>query len=312
MSELSNIITKKQISYNTKLSYLIAIPCVNRSEKGAIDVIERTFESFEKSGMFQSHIKLTIMLFESGSKDTSYLNFLKKYNDYGSNGSNESNESNENNIKNYNIQIIYSSVALDGNSNTLRMFFHINKLPSNLYDFVIWMDDDVFVCKKFIENADIWIKNYSNFSLFSSLYVPYNSFIIPNKKYVQLANLPGFYGTCCTIFKPTIAKYVIPTWYDEHFEKFSYNPDTRFRDSLRKRFPKAIKICVSSPSLVQHMNIGSAIKHKKKVSIGHKTNNFIGEDVDPELYINDIYDKNNNININNNNIIYNINNNNII
>jgi len=281
MNELSSIITKKMISYDTKLRYLIAIPCVNRSEKGAIDVIERTFESFEKSGMFESHIQYTIMLFESGSKDVSYLDFIKKYDKVD-------------------IKIIYSSVALDGNSNTLRMFFHINKFPKNLYDYVIWMDDDVYVCKKFLENADIWIKNYSNFSLFSSLYVPYNSFVIPNKKYVQLANLPGFYGTCCTIFKPLIAKYVIPTWYNEHFEKFGYNPDTRFRDSLKNRFPKASKICVSSISLVQHMNIGSAIKHKTKVSIGHKAHNFVGEDNDPMLYINDIYCK---INNSNNNLI---------
>jgi len=267
---MNHIITKQKIPLSINLKYLIAIPCVNRAERNAINVIDKTFESFEKSGLFDSSIQFDIMLFESGSKDISYLNFIEeKYN------------------TKKNIHILTSNLSLNGNSNTLRMFFHISRLQVNTYDFVIWMDDDVYVCKKFLENADRWIKDYANYSLFSSLYVPYNSAQIPGQPLnVHLANLPGFYGTCCTIFKPLLAKYVLPHWYDQHFEKFEYNPDTRFRDGLRKQFPKAMYICVSYPSLVQHMNIGSAIKQKTKVYKGHKTKNFIGEENDPKYYEN--------------------------
>lgn len=278
MNRIDYFITKKRIPYEKKLKYLIAIPCVNREERNAINVIERTFEGFKKSGLFdETEIDVKIMLFESGSKNTSYLDFISTYN----------NNTNSNNTTN-NITIVYSKTPLNGNSNTLRMFNIINQLSDGAIDFVIWMDDDVFVCKNFMKNADIWIKNYANFSVFSSLYVPYDSFQIQNRKYVQLANLPGFYGTCCTIFKPRLSKFVIPNWYNEHYEKFNYNPDTRFRDNVRKQFPKAARICVSSPSLVQHMNIGSAIKQKTHVKQGHKCNNFIGEENDPQLYINDI------------------------
>ena len=265
-------ISQTKIPYDTKLKYLITIPCVNREERGAINVIERTFESFEKSGLFDSNIDIKIILFESGSKNTDYLHFINKY------------------IEKYPniIEIMYSSIPLNGNTNTLKMFYYINKLSKDSFNFIIWMDDDVFVCKNFIKNADIWIKNYANFSIFSSLYVPYNSFPIKDRKNVQLANLPGFYGTCCTIFKPELSRFVIPNWFNSHFEKFEYNPDTRFRDSVLNKFKMCRKMCVSYPSLVQHMNIGSAIKHKKKVNKGHKTNNFIGEDNDPEFYKNDI------------------------
>ncbi len=265
---LQYFINKQVIPKENKLRYLITIPCVNRAERNAINVIERTFESFKRSGMFESEIEFSIYLFESGSKDVSYLDFINEYN-----------------VRN-NIQIFKSELSLDGNSNTHRMFFYLNKLPLNTFDFVIWMDDDVFVCNKFLENADVWIKNYANFSLFSSLYVPYNSFPIKGRTNVQLANLPGFYGTCCTIFKPQLSKYVLPLWYNQHFEKFGYNPDTRFRDGLKQHFPLAKQICVSYPSLVQHMNIGSAIKQKTKVRQGHKTRTFIGEDVDPKFYDN--------------------------
>lgn len=264
---LKQFITNKSVPIETNLKYLITIPCVNREERNAINVIDKTFESFEKSGLFETNIFVHIVLFESGSHDCSYLHFLEKYKEK---------------YPSIIIQVIYSKYPLNGISNTLKMFKFISVLPNNLYDFILWMDDDVFVCKNFIKNADIWIKNYANYSLFSSLYVPYPSFTINNKKNIKLANLHGFYGTCCVIFKPLLSKYVIPYWYDEHFEKFSYNPDTRFRDALRKTFPRCTKICVSEPSLVQHMNIGSAIKQKKKVNQGHKCNNFM--DNDPLFY----------------------------
>jgi len=272
MSNINYYITKKKILYETNLKYLITIPCVNREERNAINVIEKTFEGFEKSGLFSSNINIDIILFESGSKNKEYLNFIDTYKKkYSINSKN-------------NIHIIHSNIPLNGVTNTFKMFVYLSRLPIKSYDFIIWMDDDIYVCKNFIKNADIWIKNYANFSIFSSLYVPYNSLLVQNKKYLQLSNLSEFYGTCCTIFKPSLSKNVIPNWYNPHFEKFEYNPDTRFRDSVKHRFPLAQKICVSFPSFVEHMNIGSAIRYKKEVKIGHKAKFFIGEDKDPELY----------------------------
>jgi hypothetical protein len=278
-------ITNYKILSHIKLNYLIAIPCVNREERNAINVIDKTFEGFEKSGLFSSNIKLTILLFESGSKDKSYLDFIEKYIEKYCF---IKDDSDINNIKysktNIDIKIIHSHLSLNGNSNTYRMFLYISKMQYNLFDFVIWMDDDIFVSKNFIKNADAWIKNYANFSLFSSLYVPYNTFPIKNYNHVEHANLPGFYGTCCTIFKPMLSLYVLPFWHDEHFEKFKYNPDARFRDCLRKYFPHEKKICVSSPSLIDHMNIGSSIEKHKKINSGHKAKLFVGIDNDLELY----------------------------
>jgi hypothetical protein len=274
MSYTKSIITEKAIPKETFLKYLIVIPCVNREERNAINVIDKTFKCFEKSGLFSSNIFVDILLLESGSKNVEYLNCINEYID----------KYRENNIK---INIMYSSVSLNGNSNTLRMFMVIAGMDRNKYNFVIWMDDDIYVCKNFIENADSWIKKYANYSLFSSLYVPYDSYFIKNKKYIHHANMHGFYGTCCTIFKPELAKYVIPFWNDEHFNKFNYNPDARFRDCLRKYFPKINRICVSFPSLVEHMNIGSAINMEKNVKKGHKAKFFIGEDNDPKFYLKD-------------------------
>jgi hypothetical protein len=46
---------------------------------------------------------------------------------------------------------------------------------------------------------------------------------------------------------------------------------------------------VSFPSLVEHLNIGSAILQNKHVNKGHKAKLFVGVDKDPELYIKDSY-----------------------
>ena len=61
MIHLDYFINKKIIPRDTNLKYLITIPCVNRSERNAINVIERTFESFKKSGMFDSDINFNGM-----------------------------------------------------------------------------------------------------------------------------------------------------------------------------------------------------------------------------------------------------------
>ena len=265
---MNKIVTNKEIPKDQKLKYIIAIPCVNREERNAVNVIDETFKGFENSGMFESSIDFKILLFESGSYDKSYLDFIKIYQEKYPDK----------------IFIIYSDLKLNGNGNTFKMFMFLSKIPKYNLDFVIWMDDDIFVCKKFIDNADAWIKRYANFSLFSSLYVPYDSYKLRNFENIRHAKLPKFIGTCCTVFKPEVIKYPLAQWFHKHHQIFDFNPDVRFRESIRKYFFHVTKMCVSYPSLVQHMNIGSSIYQNKQKNKGHRCDNFCGEDVDPKFY----------------------------
>ena len=57
---MNKIITNQVIPQEKKLKYLIVIPCVNREERKAVNVIDETFLGFEKSGMFESDIDLQI------------------------------------------------------------------------------------------------------------------------------------------------------------------------------------------------------------------------------------------------------------
>lgn len=264
---MNKIITNKVIPQSEKLKYLIVIPCVNREERNAVNIINETFNGLTKSGIFETDINFKIILFESGSNDIRYLDFIKDYQEKYPDK----------------IEVVTSNLELNGNTNTFRMFIHLHRISKNI-DFIIWMDDDIFVCKNFIKNADAWIKKCANFSLFSSLYVPYNSYQIEKFINVRHSKLSEFYGTCCTIFKPIVLQYPLKEWFHKHHEVAEFNPDVRFRESVRKYFFRVNKICVSYPSLVQHMNIGSSIYQNKQRNKGHKTTNFIGEDIDPKFY----------------------------
>ncbi len=277
------ILTLKPISKKTKLKYAICLTCVNREEKGHKNIIEETFKSFENGGMFSSRIDVEYYLFESGSKSLEYLNFIENYK-----------------IKypELKINIIESSFPLDGFTNTHRMCIYLNNLNNTeikacsqsdsqcnfvaendkKYDFVLWMDDDIWVCKKFLENMDAWVKRFGNFSVFSSLYVPFITFPMKNNNLAHTAYIYNYFGSCCTIFKPELVKY-IPV----HFFNKVGKPDSKFRRCIEHYFPNNNKILVSSVSLVQHMNAGSVNHANTKGYGGHKAKNYVGN-IDPKIY----------------------------
>ncbi len=269
---MNKIINLRPIPKNKKLKYLICITCVNREEKGHKNIIEDTFESFEEGGMFESKIDTEYILFESGSKNLDYLNFIEKYKEK---------------YPNVKIQILNNSFPLDGFTNTHRMFLHLSKLDNelkennkleNLYDFILWMDDDIWVCKKFLENMDAWVKRFANFSIFSSLYIPFITFPMKNNNLAHHAFIYNYFCSCCSIFKPQIAKYVVPYF----FSKVG-KPDSKFRRCIEHHFPRMNKILVSSVSLVQHMNAGSVNHSDNNGYKGHWAKNFVGKR-DPQIY----------------------------
>jgi len=45
---MNKIITNKVIPFDKDLNYLIVIPCVNRDERNAVNIIDDTFLGFEK------------------------------------------------------------------------------------------------------------------------------------------------------------------------------------------------------------------------------------------------------------------------
>ncbi len=291
-----SLLSQKVIPRTKPLKYLICIPCVNREEKNVKNVIQFTFKSFEEGGLFKSKIPWEMCLFESGSTSTSYLQFINEYREK---------------YPHIKIHILESDIPLDGFTNTHRMFIHLTKIfekkkkvkmenekiemkeenekeevkeenekIDNHFDFILWMDDDVLVCRKFLENTDAWIRLFGNSSIFTSLYVCYPSFKLQNTHLANYAHIYNYYGTCCTIFRPFLCKFIVPKFFD-----FPGKPDSKFRYSVQHFFPQQNKIIVGSGSLVQHMNAGSVNHQGNKHYTGHRANNFVGIKNDPKLYI---------------------------
>jgi len=261
-----------------KLKYLLCFTCVNRSEKNPNiqNCIHYTFQSLENGGCFQSNISFDIRLFESGSNDLHYLDFIDEYREK---------------YPQHNIQIVTNSFPLDGFTNTHKMFVELSKLEKHEYDYIVWMDDDVVVCKKFMENLNAWVKRYGHLSIFTSLYVCYYSFPFQTQHKNQMVNrniqyplcewayIHNYFGSCCTIFKPSLCKY-IPT----HFFSKIGKPDSKFRRCVEHFFPNQQRILVPSVSFVQHMNVGSVIHQHTKGYKGHRAKNFVGINHDPKFY----------------------------
>jgi len=243
--------------------YLICITCVNRAEKGIKNVIQYTFQSLKDGGVFQSKIPFDIILFESGSKDLSYLDFIEEY---------------KTNYPHIQFTILENSFPLDGFTNTHRMFLHLTKLESD-YKYVIWMDDDILVCKKFMENLHGWMRKFGHKSIFTSLYVCYPSFSTKIHPSVHYSYIYNYYGSCCTIFQPQLAKFVTPLF----FQKVG-KPDSKFRRSIEHFFPKQNTILVPKYSMVQHLNAGS-VNHAGTQYKGHRSHNFVGIKNDPKYYL---------------------------
>jgi len=273
MNDIYRFYTYQKIPQNQSLKYLITIPCVNREERNAIQIIDKTFENFEKQGIFQHypHFTVDILLFESGSKSLSYLQFIKSFHEKYPGR----------------IKIMLSKRNLDGPQNIYRMFSYIQQQAIHHYDFCIWMDDDILVCKNFLQNMDSWVRQHINFTIFGSLYSPYQSYPIQNpnmSSYCQESFVRSYHGSCCTIFKPLLAKYITPLWFKTEKLRFVKEPDLRFRESIMKFFPNIKKFLVCSPSIVQHLNIGSAIYQHKQIRKGHTARHFIGIEEDPLWY----------------------------
>lgn len=250
------------------MRYLICIPCVNREEKANVkNVIHITFKSFEDGGIFQQKkVPFDIFLFESGSKNLDYLQFLDEY---------------RQKYPHIQIRVFTNDFPLDGYTNTHRMFLHLSQMEkeTNPYDYVMWMDDDILVCKRFMENVDGWMRKFGHKSIFSSLYVCYPSFPTQIHPSVHYSHIHNYYGSCCTIFRPPLSR-AIP----QHFFNKVGKPDSKFRRCIEHFFPNHRTILVPNVSFVQHLNAGS-VNHAGTQYKGHKSHNFIGVRRDPKFWI---------------------------
>jgi hypothetical protein len=250
------------------MRYLICIPCVNREEKANVkNVLHITFRSLEEGGVFQQKkIPFDIFLFESGSKNLEYLQFLEEY---------------RQKYPHIQIKVLEHPTPLDGYTNTHRMFLHLTQFDKEdrTYDYVIWMDDDILVCKKFMENVDGWMRKFGHKSIFTSLYVCYPSFPSKIHPSVYYSHIFNYYGSCCTIFRPQLAK-AVPHLF---FQKVG-KPDSKFRRCIEHFFPNHPTILVPKVSFVQHLNAGS-VNHAGTDYKGHRSHNFVGVKRDPKYWI---------------------------
>ncbi len=226
----------------------------NREEKGASNTLDDAINSLIKSGIQNSKIEYKIILHDSGSLDTSYLD---KY----------SNLPNFIVVKNPNkAGILKNSVYM--------MDYICNNISA---DYFLYIEDDITFCKNWLENVDAWIsKNIKADDTYFSFYCPIEHKKLPNTN-VFLWDVTKYYGTQCfgVPFKKLNSLL-------EFFSARSKEGYGRGNDIFLAKWSLEIHnkqfIKTSHPSLVQHMATGSTLD-----SFLHQSPYFPGEDKDPEF-----------------------------
>lgn len=257
---------KKQMDID-KFSYVIAMTVCNRSELGGETLLELTMNSLIKSGLFESKINFKILLHDTGSDDTSYL---EKYE----------------NIPN--IIIKKCPVRTIQRINAYNMLKYIEEQLK--CDYVICIEDDILFSKNWIENIDGWIKKYKKST--DILFTFYCSYEV-QKKYFEdeyetwnTYNIDNFYGTQCYVFQYNRINELSKIYYDSDLTKNEYVGMLLQKWVKKYSIKSYIKACV--PCIVQHINRGTSLK-----SVSHTSFTFLGEDSDPKFYDNSGINNNN-------------------
>lgn len=235
--------------------YIMAMTVCNRLEKNGTPTLDLTIDSLKKSGLWQSKIDFTLVLHDSGSVDTSYLD---KYESLP------------------NVLVVKSKEKAGILKNAVLMLKYICK---NLQaDYILYIEDDILFCKNWIENLDHWTRSYIRPADWCfSFYCPYEH-LSPFGLNIFNWRLDSFYGTQC--FGVPFDKLASLTDFFEKKNKEGYERgNDMFLSEWIRISSRKESIKTSYPSIVQHMAIGSTLD-----SYAHKSPSFLGEDIDPKFY----------------------------
>jgi len=197
--------------------------------------IMNTIKSLEKENILN---ETEVNVFDSGSEDVSYLDFLK----------------------NKNIIVHTHNIKLNLNENRIRAFETVEKHDG---DYIIFLEDDIELCDEFLFKVKKFIKKYD---------VGFWDFCTPYDEIVHRFNdgfdywdcpIEKFYGTQCIVIKKDIIPEIIielKSGIKDMLAKgkpSSKGGDLHFKRWFIKHNKTHMKCCV--PSLVQHKGKKSTI-----------------------------------------------------
>ena len=240
----------------SKLKYVIGITTCNREADASVQTLPLTIASLQRSGLWESDIDFELVIHDHGSVDQSYLDEFDQL---------------------PRCTVVRNSTQAPGHQeNLLGMLEYIHSQKP--CDFVLWLEDDVLVCDKWIENATAWVEAHARVAPAATLYHQY-AYIEGTR---SLALDGGYYGTQAIVLNTAWLPRFIAYLKQRQTTDWGALTDLLFAAWLREDLGLT-SIAAPDVSLVQHMPQHSVLHTPQ-----HTAQAFPGEDTDPKLYTEDI------------------------
>jgi hypothetical protein len=240
-----------------KTRYLLGMTTCDRVQRGGVDLLPSTLASLEKSGLWNSGIDFHLLLHDTGS---THLDYLNRYRSLAK------------------ASIACCEKESHQCENVIRLLEHA--LDRYDAEYLVFLEDDILFCRKWIENLDAWLGRYATEEDYMiSLYACYAHVLAAffRGRMISHIELHGFYGAQALVFPFAKVPDLLAKLTVLQEEKFPGYIDMQFKEALMRSGMTDIPTCV--PSIVQHINRGSTLSTPT-----HRSPVFFGEDQDPSFY----------------------------
>jgi len=208
--------------------YSIVMMAVNRSPKQ--NCVMDTVNSLIASGALD-YPGTTMTISDSGSQDTSYLNFISS--------------------RGLPIKILYSDRRICLNENFSKAMAHG---ASETSDYVVFVEDDIIAAPGLMQKIDAFVRKYPDQIIWSfhAMYAEVKSRAIAGYDYWDMSR-EKFYGTLCIVIRKKHAKELSEFIYRTYKkDRCEIGADIRIHEWIKQSYPQYRYIRCSAPSLVQH------------------------------------------------------------
>lgn len=214
-----------------KPNYIVVCPTVDRFPKP--NYIDRTLESLEKSGFFDSELCPALVLTNSNPARGEYLEKFRR-------------------LPRTTVTDPGTAAGLSVNAGTA-----IVAAARTGADYIIVIEDDIIFCNRWIESIDAWLRSHASAEhrLFS--------FFTPYREVTNAVNagrdsweypLQAFYGAQCWAVRGGDGRSV-----GEFIRTSRGNYDVELKQWVERTYPQVSHHLASCPSFVQHIGLISAL-----------------------------------------------------
>jgi len=211
--------------------------CIGTYNRGAENYLAQTLASLDRGGVFRSAIPHVVHLCDGGSRERSHRLDAKAY------------------PATVHLGRLGQS-AMQTAMDCLRVGIDSGA------DWIIVCEDDIVVCRNFLESVDAWLSNHAGEYSLYSFYGAYREILHAYKRGGSAIELGirSFYGTQCWVVTPDNAESILRyAATDPYWSQQTTCWDLMLKDWSQAVYPTREYFLFSAPCFVDHIGRKSAL-----------------------------------------------------